>query len=409
MKLLREIARLKPNRILGGILRRRREWWQAGYFRRFSRLPIQNLALFESFQGRVIGDSPYYLMLEALRSPVQLRLAWVVSPATEAAARTRLAELPRGAEVTLVRYGTVAWLRAIATASVLVNNTTFPGFFRKRSGQRFLQTWHGTPLKRLGFDIVGEPPTESYLTRIKREAAEWDALLVANRYSAEHLRSAFQYEGEVLCEGYPRNDLLSTIGDAERQAIRQRLGIAAGETVVLYAPTWRDYRRGPTGAWQAINPLGAEFAPPKGQRLLFRGHNNTRSTHSSAIAGSALDVTEYPNVTELLAITDVLITDYSSLMFDFAITGRPMIFYWPDAERYRGSRGFYFNLEDEAPGPIVEKVEGVSAALLALSSGEGPSNQAYDDWQKRFNALEDGAASQRILSTLLPWFLNPKE
>ena len=214
-----------PSRILGALRRRQLDWFRGSIYRFFSSSKLSNSILFESFQGKVIGDNPYAIFQEVASRNPSFELLFTVS------SKTKAPEVAKG-----LRHGSIAWLKALASSKVLVNNTNFPGYFRKRSGQIYIQTWHGTPLKRLGRDIVDVVPTGSYLRMMDREASYWDFLVSPSAYCTEIFPSTFGYKGTILETGYPRNDILINQA-SKRDLIRRSLGIADGQQVVLYAPT----------------------------------------------------------------------------------------------------------------------------------------------------------------------------
>ena len=380
-----------PTRILGALRRRELDWFRGFVYRVFSRSKLSNSILFESFQGKVIGDNPYAIFSEVLSRNPSFELLFTVDSKTKS---------PEGAKG--IKHGSIAWLKALATSRVLVNNTNFPGYFRKRSGQRYIQTWHGTPLKRLGRDIVDVVPTGSYLKMMDREASFWDFLISPNPYCTEILGKTFGYSGQILETGYPRNDVLIS-GKDKRDLVRKSLGILdANQQVVLYAPTWRDSKRTATGNWKPVNFLNGSLGP--NVTVLFRGHTNTHSAHSSKVTGGAIDVTNYKNVAELYLAADVLVTDYSSSMFDFSVTGKPMIFLAPDFDEYVAKRGFYFDFEQLAPGPILRDSSFLRKSLESIDSQKGEYAQRYLAWQQKFNKLEDGLASKRVVDATLTAF-----
>lgn len=377
-----------PSRILGALRRRQLDWFRGVIYRALSKAPLNEAILFESFQGKVIGDNPLAIFQEVLSRNPKSELFFTVNSKTKA---------PKGAKA--VRHGSIAWLRALATSKTLVNNTNFPGYFRKRVGQKYIQTWHGTPLKRLGRDIVDVVPTGSYLKMMDREAASWDYLISPSRYCSEIFPSTFRYSGKILETGYPRNDLLVNRSH-ESNAIRRSLGILdPNQMVVLYAPTWRDSKRTATGNWKPVNFLTGGLGD--GVTLLFRGHTNTHQAHSEKVSDGALDVTSYQNVAELYLAADVLVTDYSSSMFDFSVTGKPMIFLAPDLEDYVSKRGFYIDFEQMAPGPILRDDSKLSETLENIESVKANYAQRYLAWQQKFNSLEDGQASKRVVDQAL--------
>ena len=379
-----------PSRILGALRRRQLDWLRGFIYRIFSASKLSNSILFESFQGKVIGDNPYAIFEEVLSRNPSFELLFTVNSKTKA---------PAGARG--VRHGSIAWLKAVATSKVLVNNTNFPGYFRKRSEQRYIQTWHGTPLKRLGRDILDVVPTGSYLKMMDREASYWDFLISPSAYCTEIFPSTFGYRGTILEIGYPRNDILVN-HSSKRDLVRRSLGISDGQQVVLYAPTWRDSKRTATGNWKPVNFLSGSLG--ENVKVLFRGHTNTHSAHSAQVVGDAIDVTDYKNVAELYLAADVLVTDYSSSMFDFSVTGKPMIFLAPDYDDYAAKRGFYFDFEQLAPGPILRDSSFLRKALESIDSQSAEYAQRYLAWQQKFNKLEDGHASKRVVDATLTAF-----
>jgi len=383
-------VKYSPSRILGALRRRQLDWFRGSIYRLFRSSKISNSILFESFQGKVIADNPYAIFEEVLSRNPSFELLFTIGPKTKA---------PEGAKG--VRHGSIAWLRALAVSKVLVNNTNFPGYFRKRSGQTYIQTWHGTPLKRLGRDIVDVVPTGSYLRMMNREASYWDFLVSPSAYCTEIFSSTFGSSGTILETGYPRNDFLVN-HSSKRDLIRRSLGIVDDQQVVLYAPTWRDSQRTAIGNWKPVNFLNGSLGP--NVTVLFRGHTNTHSAHNKAVAKGAIDVTEYKNVAELYLAADVLLTDYSSSMFDFSVTGKPMIFLAPDFDDYVARRGFYFDIEQLAPGPILRDSSFLRKSLESIDSQKIEYAQRYLAWQLKFNNLEDGLASKRVVDTTLTAF-----
>jgi len=197
-------------------------------------------------------------------------------------------------------------------------------------------------------------------------------------------------------EGYPRDDVLLT-GDAA--AIRDRLGISSGVTVLLYAPTWRDDRP------DHVDHLDvARFAELLGDEYvtLIRGHSRTLLPGEDVRAPNVLDVTGYPDVSELFLVADALITDYSSVMFDFTVTGKPVYFFTPDLDHYREKlRGFYFDLIPVAPGPVVTTVAELAALVRDLDNVRRQFTEKYRAWRERFNPRDDGHAADRVVQRLL--------
>lgn len=345
--------------------------------------------LFECFNGRAISDSPLALC-RVLAERGDLDLYWSVeNPAQPVPAGTRA----------LLRFSK-EWYEVLGRATHLVNNNNWPYFFRKKPHQRYLQTWHGTPLKRIGNDVPGSNLSLSYRALMEREAATWDALIAQNQYSAEIFPGAFGYAGEIFTDGYPRNDaLIGTEAASERDRVRRDLGLGDGP-VVLYAPTWRDNLKG-VGGYGRVEFLDAEAlltVLPAGATVMVRGHANTAADASGA-SSSVIDVTTHPDINQLMLAADLLITDYSSLMFDFCVTGRPIYFLVPDLDLYRDTtRGFYVDLEEIAPGPVCRTQEDLDRAIgWGQEWYEERFGTTYRSFVSTFAPLDDGEAAVRVV------------
>ncbi len=384
-------SRYTPARLRGAVGRRRQQWGGSVGLRRAQGQPLREAVHFESFAGKVIGDNPLAIQRELADRGTSLEMLWTVSDP----------DMPVPEGTRAVVHGSRQWLEAVATSRYLVNNTNFPRYFRKSEGQVYCQTWHGTPLKRLAHDMPPGTISDEFLALYDREAAAWDYLVAANDFSVKALSGAFGYRGTILPVGYPRNDRLVTADAQERQAIRERLGVTdPAEKLLLYGPTWRTGRRTAAGQFAPVNYFDQSSRLPQGWRLAFRGHSHTHGAHDTSIAGGALDVTRYPDVTDLLIAADALLTDYSSLMFDFAVTGKPILFLAPDLAAYRDARGFYLDFAAEAPGPILTTSEHVIARLADVPSMVAEFGPRYAAWQAKFNAWEDGHAARRVVDAV---------
>ena len=341
----------------------------------------ENAVFFESFYGRNASCNPLAIDAELARRAPDVTRYWSVVDLSVA--------VPEGAVA--VVEGSPQWWRARAAARLLVVNDWLRRRYVRRPGQRVLQTWHGTPLKRLALHRPGFDPRRALA--VWRESRRWDALLAQNPYAADILRSAYAFGRRPMwVDGYPRNDALAVDDGSDTRA---RLGIGADERVLLYAPTWRDDR---TEMVDFLDPVA--LAEATGAVVLVRGHSRTLLPGHDAEGARVIDVTGFPDTARLLAVADALITDYSSVMFDFSVTGRPMYFFVPDMDHYRGElRGFYFDLVAQAPGPLVTTQEEL---VTALNAGDDASYaELYAAWRQRFNARDDGRAAERVVSRLI--------
>jgi len=342
----------------------------------------ENAVFFESFYGQTAGCNPRAIDRELARRAPGVTRYWSVTDLS--------VEVPEGA-VAVVEGGP-EWWRARAESRVLIVNDWLRRRFVRRPGQVVLQTWHGTPLKRLalhrpGFDL-------RRMAAVVRESRRWDVLLAQNPYAERILKKAYAFFGKpIWVEGYPRNDVL--VG-GDPTAVRTALGIGAEERVILYAPTWRDDRA------EMVDFVDPQLlAQQTDSVVLVRGHSRTIREGRDHAGARVIDVTGYPETARLLLIADALVTDYSSVMFDFSVTGRPMFFLVPDMAHYRGQlRGFYFDLAARAPGPLVHTQDELVAALDDPEV-PGAYQERYAAWRSQFNRRDDGQAAQRVVSRIL--------
>jgi CDP-glycerol glycerophosphotransferase len=232
-------------------------------------------------------------------------------------------------------------------------------------------------------------------------------VLSPNRFSTPILRRAYAIEGEMLETGYPRVDMLAgSERDARSRRLRNRLGLPQDARLVLYAPTYRDHmvdRRGRYRMDLQLDLQRLHEAVGADTVILFRKHHYVIDNVPTG-DGFVRDVSDYPDGTELLLVADVLITDYSSMMVDFANTRRPMLFFTYDLETYRDNvRGFYVDLAEIAPGPLLRTTGDVAEALLDLDAVQRDSAQRYDEFVSTFCSLDDGHAAARVIERLIAW------
>ena len=297
--------------------------------------PLRPGVFLESFGGRSAGDNPAAICEDLAAHGVGAPLWWSVVDGT--------VRVPAGARPVVV--GSPQWVEALRTSRVIVTNDHLPSWFSKREGQYLLQTWHGTPIKKLLHDAP-RAVTLRYRRLMDRQVPQWDLLLAQSPQAGRRLQQALGYRGPVRVGEYPRNVRL--LGGAEvRRRVRHELGIAPGQPVILYAPTWRESLRPSTGAAGCATvhgpgPVGELDGPRLAELLdavvLMRSHHMNRA---GCVPGM-IDVSGYPSVEELMLAADILVSDYSSIFFDFALTGKPAVVYAPDLASYRDvERGLY--------------------------------------------------------------------
>lgn len=364
-------------------------------FRLLKRLPAdQNRVVFESGVGRQYADSPRYVFEELVRRGSGLKKVWAYPSKIHTPDRN----------TTSVARLSPAYYYHLARAKYWVNNQNFPHYIVRRPDGVYLQTWHGTPLKRMLHDLETiHGRDEGYADRVTRASKQWSVLASPSPFATAVMRSAFRYDGTVIEQGYPRNDVFFRPDAAAVAAdVRRRLGIPADKTVVLYAPTFRD-DQAVGNRFSFTLPFDlARFHEAMGDDvvLLLRMHVLVRRglRIPEEYASTVLDVSGYPEIQELYLASDVLVTDYSSVFFDFATLRRPMVFFAYDLESYRDDlRGFYLDYETDLPGPVVTSEDALYDALLSLERVQKEYSGRYDAFLERFSPMDDGHAAERVV------------
>jgi CDP-glycerol glycerophosphotransferase len=361
-------------------------------YRRALAEPVDpHLAVFSAYWARGVSCNPAAIAAKLAELAPSVHPVWVVTAPNAAL-------LPPGTDH--VVPGTRRYWEVLARAKYLVNNVNFPDAVVKRPGTVHLQTHHGTPLKRMGLDQMPYPAAARGLDfqALLERVDKWDYSVSANSHSTRMWQRAYPSRHISLDHGYPRNDVFYTAGAAEVRAVRERLGIAPGRRAVLYAPTHRDYEAG----WTPRLDLAA-LADRLGEEtvLLVRAHyfydNATSPLAGLRRTGRIIDVSSYDPVEELCLAADALVTDYSSIMFDYANLDRPIVIHADDWETYRTTRGVYFDLMAEAPGPVARDQAELTEILTTDAWRDERAAKARAAFRRRFCEYDDGRAAERVV------------
>ncbi|MBE4740244.1 bifunctional glycosyltransferase/CDP-glycerol:glycerophosphate glycerophosphotransferase [Streptomyces caniscabiei] len=374
------------------------------YHEVFLRMPRQRrLVVFESHLGRQYSDSPRAIYEEMRRQGLDFEAVWSYTGRPEG--------FP--ADATLVRRWSLPYLRALARAEFWIDNQSFPLKLTKRPGTTYVQTWHGSALKRMGFDEPGwKLKTRAEQAEQQRTLDRFDHFLIRSEHDVRTLAKAFRLREKVLLRvGYPRNDALARSREAnrtdrtdQRARLAAELGvpeisaIPAEKKILLYAPTFRHQ-----GQRRFALPFDVErFAETFGDEyvLLVRAHYLNHVVLPPSVRCRVVDVSDHHDVTPVLALADALITDYSSVMFDYALLDRPMFFFTYDYDEYvHEGRGTYFDLLERAPGPIVRTEDELHAVLRDSSLEE--QTLKYAAARERFTAgfgeYDKGTAARDVV------------
>jgi CDP-glycerol glycerophosphotransferase len=359
---------------------------------------LTDTILFESFFGKNYSDSPKYIYEYISKNvPNKYQCIWVIDK--------------KGTKIPFkhkkIKRYSLMYYYYLARSKYFVFNGRQPEWAVKRKGNIILQTWHGTPLKKLVFDmddITSASP--KYKQQVYKQSRAWDYLISPNAFCSETFPRCFMYENKLLETGYPRNDIMHA-KDKDKIAvgIRTKLGIPLDKKTILYAPTWRDDEFYGKGQYKFELQLDLkrmqEYLGDQYVILLRTHYFIADSLDVSSYNGFAYNLSKYDDISELYLISDILITDYSSVFFDYANLKRPMLFYTYDLEKYRDIlRGFYLDIEKEVPGPLLYTTEDVINAVQNIDEVACKYKQRYEDFYHRFCDWEDGHATEKVVKSV---------
>ncbi|MGX8238026.1 CDP-glycerol glycerophosphotransferase family protein [Exiguobacterium undae] len=369
--------------------------------RLFSYMPIQkNRIIFESFLGKQFSDNPkaIYEMLRLNHPELELIFS-------------KDKQVTFEKNVTVINRMTIRWIYLLATSKMWVSNSRLPSWLYKRPETVYLQTWHGTPLKKLALDMehvqMANTSTEKYKKEFKKESAKWDILISPNAYSSKIFKRAFHFKGEILEIGYPRNDVFYQKKNHKNIVgrIHDYYGIEPGKKIILYAPTWRDDQFVLQGNYSFSLPFSCEqFEKRFGDEyvMLVRMHYLVGEQLNFEGFPSIKNVSSYPDISELYLAADMMVTDYSSVMFDYAHLKRPMLFYTYDLEHYRDRlRGFYFDFEEDVPGPLIMNEHHLFDEIQRLPDWHHRFEDKLLVFTEKYCTWDDGNVSKHVSERIL--------
>ena len=351
------------------------------------RLPLRDRAVFAAYWGRGHSCNPGALETAFRTHAPHIRTAWIARPEhhhTIPAATRRL------------RPNTASYWTALARSKYLVNNVNFDRRLVKRPGQVMIQTQHGTPLKHMGLDLQERPAAarDMDFAELLKGVDKWDHVLSPNRHTTLTWERVYPGSYTTLAYGYPRNDVFQQATSADVHPLRESLGIPQDAIALLYAPTHRDYRRVQRAHLdldRVLRRLGPRYV------VLARAHYWHEGPLAASASGRIIDVTDHPSVESLCLASDALVTDYSSLMFDYANLDRPIVIHADDWEAYEAARGTYFDLRAFPPGAVARS-EDELIDIFATDHWRGSrSAQLRAAFRERFCPYDDGRAAERVV------------
>ncbi|MDD6190883.1 MAG: CDP-glycerol glycerophosphotransferase family protein [Firmicutes bacterium] len=365
--------------------------------------------LFETFMGRQYACNPraiYEYMINDSRFD-DFEFIWIFNDENKGN------EFPALTRARIIKAKTREAMEAYAKAKYIITNSNLDNRVSKKKGQVIMQTWHGTPLKKLRCDITAEEGNvnntlEEIRWKNDMDVVRYDYFLSPSPFASEKFISSFRMkelgiENIIAETGYPRNDLLFNYTEEDVRREKELLGIPADKKVILYAPTFRDNSHDGVGYVYDTHmdfdrlrrELGEEYV------ILFRAHYFIANSFDfDKYRGFVYDVSLVDDITPMYLITDILITDYSSVSFDFANLRRPIMFYMYDLDEYADSiRGFYFSV-DEMPGDILRTEDELIDSIKNCDTSSFTPDERYERFNSKFNCIDDGSAAARATEVI---------
>ncbi|RKO63036.1 bifunctional glycosyltransferase/CDP-glycerol:glycerophosphate glycerophosphotransferase [Caldibacillus debilis] len=354
-------------------------------------LPIKKKTIvFESYWGKSFSDNPRALYEYIDEKHPEFETVWFFkdqyTPITGRAKR--------------VRINSFKYFYYLARAKYFVNNVNFPDIYKKRKKAVEIQTMHGTPLKTLGLDNPQEVPTEKHKKSLIQRCSRWDYLTVPSDYVASIAKRAYKFNKEVLKTGYPRNDKLFQKNNRDYiNSVKKKLNLPSDKKIILYAPTWRI--KGKYNLQLDLDMMKKELNDE--YIILIRLHHfMTKGFSLEEHKDFAYDISWYDDISDLYLISDILITDYSSVMFDYALLDKPMLFFTYDYEKYKNQlRGMYFDFADESPGPLLFNTHEIVREIKDISNFYKKYGNKYRAFKEKFCQYDDGHACEKIYNAVL--------
>lgn len=367
---------------------------------------LDNTILYESFWGRGLVDNPYAIFLELLERQEfsNFKHIWVIDDFED---NQPIIDAYKGRpNIAFVQYRSKEYVEALATAKYLVNNTTFQKFFSKRPEQVYINTWHGTPIKAMGYDVAEGNYAAANTVRNFLCA---DYLLSANNQMTRMYLHSYKmqeiYTGEILEEGYPRNDLLvrTSLEGIKRKLEAYGIQLQENKKIILYAPTWREIAPGravvnPSELLEVKDRLEAALDCEKYQ-ILIKPHQLVYKRLKDMAEYKGLLVPATIDANELMSVVDIMISDYSSIFLDYMTLERPILFYIPDLEEYKQTRGLDIMPED-LPGPTSSRLEDIIDAIQNMEQAQEQYRESYSAMREEMCPYENGQSSRRVVDAV---------
>ncbi len=369
-------------------------------YKKFKSLPLKkNKILFESFEGCGYNDSPYAISEHITNNDLDFDLVWALN--------YKIIKDVDYANIITTKKVSISYLFHLATAKYIITNGNLPEQFVKREGQIIVQTWQGTPLKKLVLDIENNhfPNTSKidYIIKFLEDVKRWDYLISPSSYATSIFRNAFAYEGEILEIGLPKNDRLINFHPDEVTVLKERLNLPNDKKVLLYTPTFREHKYNEKGKYLEENKLNfAQIVKNNPDWIILVRSHYLVNKNSRFKNKNIIDVSKYSDLNDLFIVSDCLLTDYSSTMFDYSILNRPIIKFAYDLDEYEHKyRGFYIDYKADIPATSIENEGELSELLSNFEHYQNFWTEEMLTFNQRFNSLANGKSTKQFVQKVL--------
>ncbi|WP_315793760.1 glycosyltransferase [Paenibacillus sp. BIC5C1] len=358
-----------------------------------------NVVFYESYHGKNMTDNPYAIFKQLITTRKDLVHVWAVNDKENYYAQ----KYRENKKVKFVRVGSIGYIKYLAISKYLINNVTFPPYFQKKDNQVYINTWHGTPLKTLGKDMRGK---RGQLKNIQRNFLQSDYILSPNNFTTTVLINSHDingiFTGVVLEEGYPRIDATINSKSSETAYLFNQIEMDQKDKIILYAPTWR----GEVGQSANRNDeiyehiLKMNKNIPGGYRLILKVHTLMfKFIKNDSRFESIKLIPDWVDTNELLSIVDILITDYSSIFFDYMVTKKPILYFMYDVDDYTEARGLYLDVNN-LPGPVYSSIEDITSSINRIEEVKKQYQEKYLEFYNKYCSLEQGNTTKKIIDAI---------
>lgn len=365
-----------------------------------------NTILFISYHGRGYTCNPKYIHKELLQDDrfKDFNFIWALKDPSQSI---------EGAKV--IKYRSLEYFYYLAKSKIWISNCKLPSYCLKKRSQIYIQTWHGTPLKKLAHDILTNTNQTFYRSKMSKsemvksyddDSKQYNYLISPNNFTTQRFQSCFKVKPNIIKEfGYPRNDFLVNLTQDQISDLKDKFGLPKDKKIILYAPTWRDNsfdKKGYTfdlkcdfNKWKHY--LSKDYIVIFKPHYLISNKFNTKNLKDFLyVFDSNIDINE------LYAVSDLLITDYSSVFFDYSILDRPILFYMYDLDNYKNNlRGLYLDIDKDLPGQVVKYEEDLLKIIVNDMHNFEDIKEMRKNFIKNYHGSELGDASKKIINNLI--------